>query len=368
MERVKTLIIGAGINGVITAYHLARQGQEVTVLERASVACEGSSANAGTLSVQNKPIRMTRSTIAAVEEWKALNEALDGQLNYHRIGGFRIAQTEEQLKKIRDIAALQREQGLLVEPCSAEDILRAEPNITENILGGNYCEIDGYADSKTAVRNIARAAEKLGADFRTYTPALSVREEGDGYIIQTPKGEIFAYQVVLSTGMWAKPLLEPLGVVLPIEQRLFQMIVTEPAPDLINRVITHATGKLTIKQSSENGSLLIGGGWRGIGDYRTFQKDVSLDNMVGNAQLAISCFPKLAGLQVLRTWAGFDARTPDEVPIFGEVPGHKGLFVIGAGQGGFTTGPAYGRFMAELLMTGKTSDIVAEFSLARFMK
>lgn len=367
MEHVKTLIIGGGINGCVTAYHLARSGQEVLLLDRAALASEGSSANAGTLSVQNKPTRMTASTIAAVEEWKALDQALNGKLNYHRLGGFRIAQTQEQLDKIRRIAEQQRAAGLDVVPCSKEDILRAEPNITTDIVGGNWCEIDGYADSKTAVKTIGAEAVRLGADIRTFCGAESIRENDGTYIVRTQNGtEICAKQVLLSAGMWSKELAAQIGVALPIEQRLFQMIVTEPAPDLIGHVITHATGKLTIKQSHENGSLLIGGGWRGIGDYRTFQKEVSLDNMVGNAQLAIACFPRLAQLNVLRTWAGFDARTPDESPIFGEIPGHKNLFVVGAGQGGFTTGPAYGKFMAELMMTGKTSDIIAPFGLARF--
>lgn len=367
MEHVNTVIIGGGINGVCTAYHLARMGREVLILERGAIASEGSSANAGTLSVQNKPVRMTASSLASVEEWRALDQALGGKLNYHRLGGFRIAQTQEQLKKIRDIAAQQTARGLRVEPCSAEEILRAEPNITAQIVGGNYCEVDGYADSKTAAATIARAAEELGAEIRTYCPALGIRQDSGEYVVSTQNGQVRARQVLLAAGMWSKLLLEDLGFCIPLQQRLFQMIVTEPAPDLIRHVITHANGNLTIKQSHENGSLLIGGGWRGIGDYRTFQKDVSLDNLVGNAQIAIACFPRLAQLNVLRTWAGFDARTADEVPVFGEVPSFRGLYMVGAGQGGFTTGPAYGRFMAELLATGKTTELVDDFSLSRLL-
>ncbi len=367
MEEVKTLIIGGGINGCCTAYHLAKNGAEAVLLERAAVANEGSSANAGTLSVQNKPVKMTYSCIAAVDEWQALDKELGGMLNYHRTGGFRVAQTEQQLEKIRRIAEQQREQGLHVEPCTTEEILHAEPNITPEIVGGNYCWMDGYADSKTAVRTIAAAAQAKGADIRTCCPAQSIRQEGGRYVVATPRGEIRAAQVLLSAGMWSKTLLAGMGFQAPIEQRLFQMIVTEPAPDVIYHVITHANGNLTIKQSSENGSLLIGGGWRGVGDYRVFRKDVSLDNLVGNARIAIACFPKLARLNVLRTWAGFDARTPDESPIFGELPSFPGLFMMGAGQGGFTTGPVYGRFMAELLMTGRTPSIVSGFSIARLL-
>ncbi|MDO4565244.1 MAG: FAD-binding oxidoreductase [Clostridia bacterium] len=366
-ESVQYLIIGGGINGVVTAYHLAEAGSEVLLIERKRIAHEGSSANAGTLSVQNKPVKMTASSIEAVKGWLELDAALGGKLNYHRTGGYRVAQSEQQLAKIQTIAAQQREKGLEVIPCSAEEILKAEPNITPTIVGGNYCALDGYGDSKNAVRFIAEAAREKGAEIMEFCPAQHISYDGKRYIVETGQGRIEAQKVLFAAGMWSKELVAELGFEVPIDQRLFQMQVTEPAPPLINHVITHANGNLTIKQSSENGSLLIGGGWRGIGDYTKFQKDVNLDNMVGNAKIAIECFPRLAQLNILRSWAGFDARTRDESPLFGEIPGCPNAYIVGAGQGGFTTGPAYGKFMAELLMTGRTHPIMEEFSVRRFI-
>jgi glycine/D-amino acid oxidase-like deaminating enzyme len=160
------------------------------------------------------------------------------------------------------------------------------------------------------------------------------------------------------------------GVDLPVVLRNNQMMVTEPAPPLLEHVVFHVDGHLTLKQVYPARSCLVGGGWPGGGDFRAHRNETRLASTLGNAAVAVRIVPALAGLRVLRSWSGFDWRTFDQMPVIGEVPGWEGMFVCTSCFGGYTLSPLLGRALAQGAATGSVPAVWEPFSpdrtLARY--
>jgi glycine/D-amino acid oxidase-like deaminating enzyme len=168
----------------------------------------------------------------------------------------------------------------------------------------------------------------------------------------TAEGSYAGRRLILTAGIWSRDFLVTAGVDLPVVLRNNQMMVTEAAPPLLEHVVFHVDGHLTLKQVYPARSCLVGGGWPGGGDFRAHRKETQLASTVGNAALAIRIVPALARLRVLRSWSGFDWRTYDQMPVIGEVPGWSGMFVCTSCFGGYTLSPLLGRALAEAAVTG----------------
>jgi glycine/D-amino acid oxidase-like deaminating enzyme len=153
--------------------------------------------------------------------------------------------------------------------------------------------------------------------------------------------------------------------VLPINLRINQMIATPKLPPLIDRMITHARGILTLKQVA-SGSILIGGGWPGDGNVPTNKKTPRLESVVGNAAVAARIVPQLRDVEAIRTWAGFDGRTDDQLPIIGPVPGKENMLLASSCFGGYVAGPFIGKLIAQLIDTGEPQMSLEQFAIERF--
>jgi glycine/D-amino acid oxidase-like deaminating enzyme len=139
------------------------------------------------------------------------------------------------------------------------------------------------------------------------------------------------------------------------------------APVLLrNLLVQHIGQGLSIKQVSA-GNVLIGGGWpaASLGDGQRPQASVA--SMAGNVAEAIRILPPLAGLRLLRAWAGPLAATPDEMPVIGAIPGAAGLFVA-SGTYAFTFAPLWGETLAVLVAGERPPVEIRDLGPARLME
>ena len=104
-----------------------------------------------------------------------------------------------------------------------------------------------------------------------------------------------------------------------------------------------------LKQAVD-GPVLIGGAWQGRGSPDTWQGDIVPETLIANLRLAQYVLPRLAQARVLRCWTGFEAQTPDSVPLAGPMPGMSNLFVLCCVRSGYTIGPYIGRLMGDLML------------------
>ena len=118
---------------------------------------------------------------------------------------------------------------------------------------------------------------------------------------------------MLAGGVWLETMLAWLGLRVPIKCLVNQLVVTERMRPVMRSVVGIANGLLSLKQF-ENGSVLIGGGWQGIGDPVRGGVEAKPENLIGNVRLARHAIPALGETRVVRIWLGLEAETADAMP------------------------------------------------------
>jgi len=139
--------------------------------------------------------------------------------------------------------------------------------------------------------------------------------------------------------------------------------VTERQPRMIRTLLGTATDTLSLKQV-DNGAVLIGGGWQGIGSLEDGPREVVPEHVVGNLRLACATVPALVQARAVRTWLGLEARVADNLPLAGALPGIANAWVLGAVHTGFALSPAAAEMMASVML-GRAPAVPA-FDPARF--
>ncbi len=366
-------IIGAGIMGVSTAYHLARLGvRRVVVLERDSV-CSGSTALAsGGIRHQygnRLGVELTTHSIVTYERFED-EFGVDPQFRQH--GYLILVATEEARALARRSVDLQRGLGVDVELLDAAATHRLCPYLrTDDLLGATYSPRDGYADPYLCTTAIAARARALGVEIRQQCEVRGFVRDGDRVTgVATAGGEVAAAAVVIATGAWSGVVGALGGVDIPVVPHRRHKFVTARFPtDAIPAAtpfIIDPHHGFSLRREGE-GILL------GIGrpdEPSSFATDVDRTLEPRVVERAIHRAPALADARLMRGWAGLYEMTPDQTGIVSAVPGIEGLYVIAGFSGhGFMHGPIAGQLMAEIVTggTARTMDARA-LDLARFAR
>ncbi len=352
-------VIGAGILGAATAYHLAAAGHRVVVLERGPVNREGSGATAGNLHIQAiharrpgqaVPVdvgRMLLLQVAAADYWRTIEEDLGRSVELRQGGGFSVAETASDAAELRRKHALETAAGLPTELVDGDAARRQFPLLGRSVQLADWCPLDGYANPLLVTGAYLDAAARLGAEVHAFSPVTAVNPGPRGGYQVTAAGQSWSAGLVMNlAGPWITPVAALTGIGLAMSPVAIQMHVTTRIPAVMDCLVQHIGEGLSVKQVSA-GQLLVGGGW----PARTLDLDgrssVSAASLRANLALAVRILPFLRELRLLRTWAGPLAATPDEMPVVGEVPGRPGYFVAG-GTYAFTLAPLWARCLTAL--------------------
>ncbi|MBW2154907.1 MAG: FAD-binding oxidoreductase, partial [Deltaproteobacteria bacterium] len=357
--------IGGGIYGLVTAYHLLESGSDVLIIERGQVGMEASRANAGSIGVQNKPLKMLPATVRAAYRWEKLSEELDFDVGYERRGGFRIAHGPEDAAMLRDRIPHQQAAGVPLEYVNGKTLRQVAPYLGEQVVAATYCHLDGLADPFKTVYAYSKAVVRLGGRILDHSPVKRIIDEGSHIRLETPSESITTVKVINTAGAWAASISAMMGVSLPITWVVNMVSVTEPGPLIIPHIITHIRGNLTLKQL--NGRILIGGAWRGDGNPYTGRKQVNLFNFRGNIAWASRAVPAIQRFRILRSWVGFQGQSPDRLFMMGELPPYdKRWYIMSGGSAGFSLAPIIGDMMAQWILSGSVPEGAELFDVRRY--
>src|SRR5262245_2734017 len=248
-------IVGGGVMGLSTAFHLRRldPGVEVTVLERASVGAAASGASAAGVRAMGRDPAERRLALESLKRWPELDRELEGQTGYRRGGGLRIALDDKTWDAAPDWAAEQCADGVPLETLDGAATRELAPGINPGCLGGVYSPIDGQASAMATVNSLASAARRLGARVEegAAVKALAV-ESGRVVGIEHGDGSRQPCDVaVVTAGAWTVTLLAPLEVRLPLYTRPLQMLLTRPAPGSLAPVLGCFERKISFKQLAD---------------------------------------------------------------------------------------------------------------------
>jgi glycine/D-amino acid oxidase-like deaminating enzyme len=372
-ESVDVAVIGGGIMGCATAYHLAKDGTDVVVIERGELNREASGTNAGNLHFQvtrlpdasPERIAAARARVVlsapAAALWRTLEKDLGADLGVRVRGGLIVAETQDEVERLKLKADIEHDAGVDSILISGNEARQLAPELAGDVLAADYLEFEGFGNPLLVTPAYARDAMRYGARIRIQTEVLGLeRRHHGGFIVKTEHGPLEAGRIVAAAGIWTGEVAAMLNIDLAVEAHVITVAVTEPAPFTLKQMVQHIGRKLTMKQT-EYGTFVIGGGWSGDLIQSTGLKRTRFTSTTGNLFVASRVMPGLDGVRLLRTWGGISGSGRSYVPLIGEIPGTPGFFAL-LGGAGFTYGPLLGRLMAELLRTGRTSVPIGAFA------
>jgi len=352
-DRFDTLIVGGGIMGCATALGLSTAGMHVALIERGALCAAASGVNAGTLSILIKRPALVPYALRGLELWQSTSPRLGFDIGYHTRGGLSLAFTRDEAEALMTRTAARQEAGAPIEIVAAGRARALDPGVTDRVVLASHCPIDGYANANLTGVAYRLGLRRMSVDVREHTPVTSIARDGSHYEVHSANGIVTAPRIVIATGAWLRDTLQLLGVDLPVQFRVNQVSVTERCRRLVRVIVSHALGALTLKQS-DNGTVLIGGGWQGKGDPSTGHTRTDTNNLVNNLRLAQYAVPALSSARLLRTWLGFEAYVPDFMPLAGPLPDHADAYVLGCVRGGWTIGPFIGQLLADHMLGRQT--------------
>lgn len=343
-------VVGAGVMGCSTALFLARDGMRVALIDRGSLCREASGVNAGTLTLHMTRAALIPYAMRGREMWLKAPGWLGRDVSAQATDGLSLAFTEAEAALLEQRARARREAGAPIELVSPTRARKVEPELSDKVRLAAYCPIDGFASTYLTGLAFRSALVDAGVEVREGSPVAGIDRTGGGFTLRMRDGgALAACRVVLAGGVWLEDMLGWLGVTIPVNVLINQLVITERLRPIMRTVVSIANGLLSLKQFG-NGTVLIGGGWQGIGDRERGGIEIVPENLIGNIRLASWVIPALGDARIIRVWLGLEAEVADAMPMIGPVPGVGGAYVIGSVHSGYTSGPYMGRLLAELIL------------------
>lgn len=356
VTKCEVLIIGAGVMGSAVAYHVARQGRQVLMVERSeevASAPAASWASAGGVRRQGRHPAEAKLAVETIERWRTLEEELEAGVQYRRGGNLLLAETDAEAEQLVMFVQEQQDLGFTdVRLVNRREVTELVPDLHAGVVAGSYSPGDGQADPALTTRAFAAAAQRLGATCWKGITVSALLKEGERVIgARTGRGEVQAGQVVLAAGAWSDELARTIGLRLPIKTVALQMVLSTPAPRQVLRPVLSAVSRaLSLKQVND-GAFLIGGGWPGDPSADRHSYTLREDSVKGNWETACELLPPVGQQRIARAWCGLEAESIDGLPFIGPIAGLDGLTVaVGFSGHGFALAPAVGRAVAGQLI------------------
>lgn len=356
------LIIGGGVIGSSIAYHVARQGQSVLVIDQSegALAPAASWASAGGVRRQGRHPAEAALASVAIARWPTLEQELEADLHYRQGGNLLLAETDAEAEELVEFVRQQHENGFSdVRLLDRQELRDVFSDAAPHIVAASYSPADGQADPGRTTRAFAAAAQSLGAEYQFATPAIAL-QIGQQRVrgVLTPHETVYAEQIVLAAGAWSQALAASIGLHLPLRTRALQMLLSTPAPSQTLQPVLGTIGRhLSLKQLN-NGAFLLGGGWPGevIETPRGYQ--LRQESIEGNWADACVVLPAVAKQQIASAWCGLEAHSIDDIPFVGTTSAYHGLILATGFSGhGFAISPAIGQSVARLLAGEATSEL-----------
>jgi sarcosine oxidase subunit beta len=393
VREAEILIIGGGMAGSATAFHLASLGRDVTLLERGTIASEASGQNMGGLGGAgwgNVPNLLSYLTMGSLEIFRQLQIDMGYDMEFRQSGSLTGIHTEAQFEYLEDQVQSLKSNGYDSDLLSPREARAIEPEANPELLGYMYLPGRGQADPVKSTRAFAHAAESAGAAIETGQNVTAIEARNDaGYRVMTGDAEYRCQTLVLAAGSWCGPVGRMLGLNIPIKPIRGQMWATEQLPPRVFHVLssaesslawsidngsdsstppnlTHKAGRRFTRhlygRQRKNGEIIFGGDREDLG-YNTTPDVAGIEVNRGHAAEVV---PIVKDLPIARTWAGLMPFSVDGSPIIGRIPLRDNLYIVsGLASSGFGRGPMAGKLAADFIHTGHMPPVLAESDPAR---
>lgn len=352
----KVVVVGGGIVGCSTAYHLAKRGIEVLLVERHQLTAGSTWHAAGLVGQLRTSANITRLLGYSVDLYRKLEEETGQATGWKMNGGLRLACNEHRWIEVKRQATTARSFGLemhLLSPKEAQDLWPLMD--IGDLVGAAFLPTDGQASPSDITQALARGARMAGAKL---IEGVSVEdfviENGRVHGLVTDQGTIRTEAVVLCCGLWTRTLAARAGVNVPLAPVHHQYLLTEKIDGVTSSLPTLRDPDRLTYYKEEVGGLVMGGyefnpiPWKdesAPADFAFRLLDDDFDHFEPLMELALGRVPALGHVGVKQMINGLESFTPDGNWMIGEAPELPGLFV-GAGFNAFGIASAGGAGMA----------------------
>lgn len=376
MQTADVVVVGGGVNGVSTAYHLARAGvKRVVVVERRHLGA-GASGKSGALvrmHYTNEP--ETKLAFESLNYFQHWGDMVGGDCGFRPVG-LLVFVPPAYRDHLEANVAMQREVGVNASVITAEDALALDPALdVTDVTHVGYEPDSGYADPNATLFGFARAAMDRGVEIQLDTPVMGVLTEGGRVTgVATANGAITAPVVVVVAGAWANELFQPLGIDLGLVPTLARVAIFrwsyERAPKAMTYIdyVNHTWARPHDGASTLFGAEVPQDSDAPRGDPNDYVEAVSQSYIELCRGKIIQRFPVMRHSTVRGNWQGILMMSPDSRPVIGRLPEYEGLYCMAGDSGtSFKTSPAIGKCLAELITQGRATTVdLAPFRPSRF--
>lgn len=366
------VVIGGGVMGVSAAYHLAKRGVNVTLLEKAPSFGEASTGKcAGGVRHQFSTAVNIHLSIESFKMMAQFPKELGQDIGLRRIGYLFLLDDEASMAQFEANVALQNSMGIRSKMLPPDYLAQRLPFLNlEGIVGGSFYDKDGLADPHSMVQGYIKGAKQHGATLLTDAPVTDITVSGKKITgVVTPQGTIATDTVVVAAGAWSGQIGNMLGVKIPIVPVRRQIAVTRLLPEFksIDWTFILFFGKSLYFHPEGEGLLT---GMSNPNEPVGFNENVDPDWTLTHIDEAIYRFPLLEKAQLLTEWAGLYEITPDHQAILGRLPGvENAVCVAGFSGHGFMHGPICGKLIAEEIIDGRAHTVnIDDLRYERFEK
>ncbi len=368
METADVAIVGGGVMGCSLAYHLARRGVDVLLLERNQLGSGSTARNAGGVRQQFSSEVNVRIGMRSVAMLKRFEEELGVPADFRQVGYLMLLTRPQEVEDFRDLMELWHRLGLaearwLMTP----EIGALVPALNlEDVLGATFCPTDGIASPDAVTMGYATAARRLGARLKEGAGVAAIDVSGGRVSgIRTAAGEVSTRVVFNCAGPWAKAVGQLAGVGVPVEPYRRHIWVTDNIPEIGRQTPMTVDFTTSFYFHPEGEGILFGMSDRGEGP--TFSIDVNEAFLGRVTEVGLHRLPVLERAGIKTAWAGLYEVTPDHQAILGPVTGVEGFWcACGFSGHGFMQAPAVGEQLAQLLTEGSSEIDLSALSYARF--
>lgn len=366
--RASVVVIGGGVIGLSTAYHLAAAGvEDVVLIERDALGAGSTCKAAGGVRALFSDEINIRLGLRSLEAFERFGTDFDQEIDLRQVGYLFLIDDEEHERAFAHAVEIQNSLGVASRMIGIEEAKKLSPLIDiTGLRSALWSPRDGHCTPESVVLGYARAARRLGVQLITGCEATDVITEG-GQITQvrTNRGSIATSSVVCAAGAWSRAVGEWAGVDLPIDPLRRQIVVTEPVDGLDPATPFTIDFSTSFYFHREGHGLLLGmseetDSW----GFDLSRSSEWLETLAGVMERRL---PGLGEVGLQSGWAGLYEMTPDHNAVIGEAPEvSRFLYATGFSGHGFLMGPAVGEVMRDLFLGTTPGVDVSSLTAERF--
>ena len=368
----RVVVIGGGVVGVSTLYHLTKKGwSDVVLIERKELTSGSTWHAAGLLPLFNMSYSVGQIHKYSVALYQTLEAETGQDVGFRQVSNIRLAMNRDRMDEYQQYAGTARTIGIDVRFITPDEVKEIWPLCnTDGIIGAIVHPEDGYIQPADLTQALARGARNGGAEiYRNTTVTGITRTSGGEWQVETDKGTITCEHIVSASGNFVRQTGAMVGLDIPVIPVEHQFIVTEPHPAIQERhakglpemgVLRESDGSWYMRE--EAGGLLLGpyevgapccyvDGPDAEAEYELFQED--LDRIAPHIEAAINRVPIFGEVGVKQVYNGAIAYTPDGSPIIGPAWGLPNFWLNEGHSFGITAAGGAGWQLAEWMVEGE---------------